>query len=80
VKRKLTKVDIGGGQSIVTVKIISDYCEPSSILSKHYQLQLLKDLTTSPELLNCGFATFEKLSMKHTGEHWEIEMFATQIE
>jgi hypothetical protein len=44
------------------------------------QVALLRSLTDNVELLNCGFSPFQKLSMRHTGDVWLIEMEAVQPE
>jgi len=78
--RKTTTVSIGGGQCRVTVSIASAPCEPGSMQARMAQVALLRSLTDNVELLNCGFSPFQKLSMRHTGDVWLIEMEAVQPE
>jgi len=79
-KRTTSRVSIGGEQCRVTVRLDSDPCEVGTIEGRKAQVDLLRALTENIELMNCGFKPFQKLSMKHTGENWSIEMEAVQSE
>lgn len=78
--RKTTTVSVGGGQCRVTVQISSEPCEIGTMAARQAQVALLRALTDNIELMNCGFKAFEKLTMRHTGEVWLIEMEAVQSE
>lgn len=78
--RKTTTVSVGGGQCRVTVSVTSEPCEAGSMKARMAQVALLRSLTDNVELLNCGFLPFEKLTMRHTGDVWLIEMEAVQPE
>jgi hypothetical protein len=79
-KRTTSKVSIGGGLCRVSVRIESFPCEIDSREARRAQVELLRSLTDNIELLNCGFSPFQKLSMKHNGEVWTVEMEAVQPE
>lgn len=79
-RRTTSKVSIGGEQCRVAVKIESDPCEMGTIEARRAQVAILRALTENIELLNCGFVPFQKLSMKHTGSNWLVEMEAVQSE
>ena len=78
--RKSTTVSIGGGQCRVTVVITSEPCEQGTMAARQAQVALLRALTDNIELMNCGFLPFQKLTMRHTGEVWLVEMEAVQSE
>lgn len=78
--RKTTTVSIGGGQCRVSVRIESEPCEIDTMEARRAQVALLRGLTDNIELLNCGFKPFQKLTMRHTGEVWLVEMEAVQSE
>ena len=79
-QRKTTTVSIGGGQCRVTVAISSDPREIGTMEARQAQVGILRALTDNIELLNCGFKPFQKLTMRHTGEVWLVEMEAVQSE
>jgi len=71
---------MAGNQVKVTVKLESEPCELGSIEARKQQVELLRQLTANIELMNCGYSPFQKLTMKHTGELWLIEMEAVTSE
>jgi len=79
-KRTTSKVSIGGNQCRVMVRVESDPCEMGTQEARRLQVALLRAMTDNIELLNCGFLPFQKLTMKHTGDVWQIEMEAVQDE
>ena len=76
-RRSFTKTTLGGNETRVTVRYESERCEPGSLEARKEQIRLLRTLADSTELQNCGFHPFQKLTMKHTGESWLIELEAT---
>lgn len=75
-KRSFSNATMGGGQSKVIVRYESESCELGSSKARMEQMRLLKTLADTAELQNCGYWPFQKMSMKHTGEVWIIELEA----
>lgn len=76
----VTRTTMGGGQARYSVRYESEPCEPGSKESRMEQMRLLRTLAESPELQICGFFPFQKMSMRHTGDCWLIELEATGSE
>ena len=72
----ITKTTMGGTQVRFTLKYESEPCEPGTILARQEQMRMLRTLADSPELQLCGFYPFQKMSVRHTGDCWLIELEA----
>lgn len=79
-KRTQSKSALSGNEVKVTVKLESEHCEVGSLQARMQQVEMLRQLTSNPELMNCGYAPFQRLTMRHTGEAWVIEMEAVATE
>lgn len=79
-KRTTTKATMADNQVKVIVRLESDPCENGTLEGRRQQVELLKALTSNIELMNCGYSPFQKLTMRHTGEAWLIEMEAVATE
>lgn len=71
--RTTTKSNLGDGQKLYTVNLLSPPCEA---LDRGLQVSLLKSLADTPELQKCGDVYFTKLRMAHDGIQWVITMEA----
>lgn len=72
----LNKTTMGGNQARYSVRFESELCEPGTTQYRMEQMRLLRTLADSPELQMCGFYPFQKMSVRHTGEFWLIELEA----
>lgn len=79
-KRTISKAVMDGNRVKVTVRIESDPCENGTIEGRRQQVDLIRQLGDNIELMNCGFSPFQRLTMRHTGEAWLIEMEAISSE
>ena len=75
-----TKTTMGGGQDRYTLRYESEACEPGSREARMEQMRMLRTIADTPELQICGFHPFQKMSMRHTGDCWVIELEATGSE
>ncbi len=71
----MVKATMGGNQARYTVKFESELCEPGVQMNTE-RVRMLRTLAETPELQMCGYYPFQKLSMRHTGEMWIIELEA----
>lgn len=74
------KTTLGGGQARYTVKYESDPCEPGTMQARAVQIALLRTIGETPDLQLCGLIPFQKMSIRHTGECWLVELEATGSE
>lgn len=74
------KTTLGGGEARYTLRYESEMCEPGTREARMEQIRILRALADNPELHNTGLIPFQKLSMRHTGECWIIELEATGSE
>jgi len=68
---------MGGSQFRYTQVYESEYCEEGSIQAKFQQIQMIRTLADTPELQLCGYYPFQKMSMRHNGTNWVMELEAT---
>jgi hypothetical protein len=47
---------------------------------KQIQVTLLRDLTANIDLLRCGQGLFQKMTMRHDGHTWIVEIEAIEHE
>lgn len=76
-RRSFSKTTLGGNDVRVTVRYESEYCEPGTPEARREQMRLLRTLADSTELQICGFHPFQKMTMKHNGTVWLMELEAT---
>jgi UDP-N-acetylenolpyruvoylglucosamine reductase len=80
VKRTQTKSALSGNEVKIVVRLESEACEARSMQGRMQQVETLRQLTSNPELMNCGYSPFQRLVMRHNGEAWVIEMEGITIE
>jgi hypothetical protein len=75
--RRSSTQDIGAGRQRTKVTITSTPCEPEGQQSLAIRQHLMESITYQRKLLQCGFATWQKLRMYHNGESWVVDVEAT---
>lgn len=58
------------------VRLTSLPCEFGTQEALHAQQSLMEDLRNHPELLHCGPARWQHLTIRHNGAAWEAEAYA----
>lgn len=71
----MVKTTMGGNQARYSIRFESEVCEPG-IQANTERMRMLRTIADTPELQMCGYYPFQKLSMRHTGEMWIIELEA----
>lgn len=75
--RTLKQVRLNDSESRYIVRIEDVPSASKTQEARMRQYDLLKTLTSTPGLLDCGNLAFQSLKMWHDGEKWIIEMEAT---
>lgn len=73
IERQYRRVEIGDNLFRNRVTILGPKCEADSQLSRQAQGLFLTWLSENRALLECGYAPFDTLSIKHNGERWICE-------
>ena len=66
-------VDLGGNLKLYKTKIFDQKSIAHTQDSLARQKLFLHAILTSPDILNCGYRAFDKVSIYHTGEEWVAE-------
>lgn len=74
--RRLLRVVIGYNRVKYRLRLVGEPCEMASQAALVQQSSFMRALADHPELLLCGPARFETLSIKHNGSAWEAEAVA----
>lgn len=75
--RTLKQVRINDSESRYVVRIEDEPSVPKTMGARLRQYELLKTLTSTPGLMDCGNLPYQSMRMWHDGEKWIIEMEAT---
>jgi hypothetical protein len=76
-RRTVSEARVGDNQVRYRTRIEDDGSQQNSWEARRKLLDLLGTILQSPDLMNCGFNTPQKLSIYHSGTGWVLEAEAT---
>lgn len=72
-QRKQTRVVVGKDRVRYSVTVTGDACEPGTHEALVHQYHFVRTIADNFDLLNCGSARFERVSIQHNGTAWEAK-------
>ena len=78
-KRRTIDVLLGNGDIQHKVVIESIECLKDTPEHKYVQMEMLRLISVSPDLVVCGNLDFQTLNMKYVGNRWIVEVSAIEV-
>jgi hypothetical protein len=76
-QRTVSEAEVGDRLVRYRTKIIDDPSAPNSWQARLALFNLFQTFLNTPDLINCGLHTPQKMNLVHSGEAWVLELEAT---